>query len=99
MAIQSETTPSFWRCYWALPVEVRQKAQQAYKLWRANPSHPSLRFKRVKESQPIYSVRISRGYRALGLFKNGVITWFWIGTHDQYARLIGRATGKGYGPG
>ena len=50
---------------------IRQKARQVYKLWRKNPLHPSLRFKRLKQSQPIYSVRIGQGYRALGVL--GVI--------------------------
>jgi mRNA-degrading endonuclease RelE of RelBE toxin-antitoxin system len=82
------TTKSFWKHYWALPPEIRQRAQQAYTLWRDNPSHPSLFFKRVKESQPLYSVRIGLGYRALGLLKEGTVTWFWIGGHDKYDRLI-----------
>jgi len=82
------TTKSFWKHYWALPPEIRQRAQQAYALWRDNPAHPSLFFKRVKESQPLYSVRIGLGYRALGLFKEDIVTWFWIGTHDKYDQLI-----------
>jgi hypothetical protein len=51
--MKSQTTPSFWRYYWALPPEIRRRAQQVYKLWRDNPAHPSLFFKRVKESQLI----------------------------------------------
>ena len=85
--MKARTTKSFWKHYWALPPEIRQRAQQAYTLWRDNPSHPSL-FKRVKESQPLYSVRIGLGYRALGLLKEGAVTWFWIGGHDKYDRLI-----------
>jgi hypothetical protein len=86
--MKSQATRPFWQQYWALPPEIRQRARQAYKLWRDNPAHPSLFFKRVKESQPIYSVRIGLGYRALGLLKGDTVTWFWIGTHDEYDRLI-----------
>jgi hypothetical protein len=86
--MKSQTTKSFWKHYWALPPEIRQRARQAYKLWRDNPAHPSLFFKRVKESQPLYSVRIGLAYRAVGLLKADTVTWFWIGTHDEYDRLI-----------
>jgi len=86
--MKSQTTPSFWQHYWALPPEIRWRVQQAYKLWRDNPAHPSLFFKRVKESQPIYSVRIGLEYRTLGLLKGDTVAWFWIGTHDEYERLL-----------
>lgn len=86
--MKSQTTKSFWKHYRAVPPEIRQRAQQAYKLWRADPMHPSLFFKRVKASQPLYSVRIGLAYRAVGLLKADTITWFWIGTHDEYDRLI-----------
>jgi len=86
--MKSQTTKSFWKHYWALPPEIRQRARKAYKLWRDNPAHPSLFFKRVKEGQPVYSVRIGLGYRALGLLKADTVTWFWIGTHDEYDGLL-----------
>jgi hypothetical protein len=86
--MKSQTTLSFWQHYQALPPKICQRARQAYKLWRDNPAHPGLFFKRVKESQPVYSVRIGVGYRALGLLKGDTVTWFWIGTHDEYERLL-----------
>lgn len=87
--MNSRTTKAFWQHYWALPPEIRARARQAYDaLWRDNPAHPSLFFKRVQESRPLYSVRIGRAYRALGLLKADTLTWFWIGTHDEYERLI-----------
>ncbi len=86
--MKARTTRSFWKHYWNLPPVIRHRAQQAYELWRADPSHPSLFFKRVKESQPLYSVRIGLSYRALGLRKGDTLTWFWIGTHTEYDKLI-----------
>ncbi|HOM17921.1 MAG TPA: hypothetical protein PK777_16460 [Thermoguttaceae bacterium] len=55
--MKSQTTPSFWKHYWALPTEIRERARHAYQLWRTNPAHLSLFFKRVKENQPVYSIR------------------------------------------
>jgi hypothetical protein len=50
--------------------------------------HPSLRFKKVNQLENVYSVRIGLGYRALGILKGSVVTWFWIGSHADYDRLI-----------
>lgn len=86
--MKSCTRTSFWKAYWALSPEVRQRAKEAYRLWRQNPSHPSLRFKQVKPSAPVYSVRIGLNHRALGLLKDDTMTWFWIGSHDEYDRLL-----------
>ena len=66
----------------------QRDADEAYLLWQSNPYHPSLQFKRVDPQDPIYSVRVGRGYRALGWFESGTITWFWIGNHDEYLRLL-----------
>ncbi|MBX7235703.1 MAG: hypothetical protein K1X65_15050 [Caldilineales bacterium] len=86
--MKSYTRASFWKAYWALPPEVRQRAKEAYRLWRQNPAHPGLRFKQVKPNAPVYSVRIGLNHRALGLLKDDTITWFWIGSHDEYDRLL-----------
>ena len=67
---------------------MRKLAAKAYLLFRSNPSHPSLNLKRVHTNEPLYSVRVTRGYRAVGLLEDGEITWFWIGTHAAYDRLL-----------
>ena len=59
------------------------------RFWAAeNPSHPSLQFKKIHASEPIYSVRVTLGYRAVGLLEQGEVTWFWIGSHADYDRLL-----------
>lgn len=63
-------------------------AQKAYRLFRENPQHPSLQFKKVHKSEPVYSVRVTLGYRALGYLENDEIAWFWVGGHDEYDRLL-----------
>jgi len=86
--MNSKTTKSFWKCYRSLLPEIKRRARNAYKLWRDNPSHPSLFFKRVDDSQPVYSVRIGLAHRALGLLKGDTIMWFWIGDHKEYERML-----------
>ena len=54
---------------------------------KTNPNHLSLHFKKVNK---YWSVRVGKAYRALGIeVKNGIL-WFWIGTHDEYDRLISK---------
>jgi len=47
-----------------------------------------LHFKQVHPRRPIYSVRISLEYRALGIREDDVVIWFWIGTHTDYEKII-----------
>ena len=76
-------------CFARLPEEVREQAGRAYRLWRANPSHPGLRFKPIRGQAGLYSVRVGRAWRALGRLEGETVTWFWIGSHADYDGLIG----------
>jgi hypothetical protein len=60
-------------------------------MWRDNPAHPSLHFKRIHGQEGLYSVRIGLGWRALGLLEDDTISWFWIGSYAEYDHLIGEA--------
>ncbi len=57
-------------------------------MWKVNPRHPSLHFKRVDDEEPIYSARVSNDYRVLGFLKGNMVLWYWIGNHDEYERLL-----------
>jgi len=74
--------------YAKLPDPVRSQARRAYQLFRRNPSHPGLKFKKVDEERNIYSVRIGLGYRALGRMDGSEIIWFWIGSHEEYNKIV-----------
>lgn len=52
--------------------------------------HLSLRLKKVHADRSIYAVRITRDYRAVGVQKEESIIWFWIGSHEEYDRLLDR---------
>jgi len=88
--LKSGATPRFWAAYRDLPSEIQDAARKAYRLFRENAGHPSLHFKRVHDRDPVYSVRVTLGYRALGLVEGDEVTWFWIGTHADYDRLLER---------
>lgn len=86
--MKSLTTSQFWKLYDSLPEQVQRRADRAYQLWQINPQAPGLYFKRVGKQRPVYSVRIDKGYRALGILEGKDILWFWIGSHDEYIRLL-----------
>ena len=86
----SRTTEGFWKRYEALPEAVRRQARAAYRRFQQDPHHPGLQFKQVHESKPIYSIRISRDYRAVGVKEDAQIVWFWIGSHSDYDSLLAR---------
>ena len=84
--MKSLTTPDFWLTYSKLGYKMKQKTKKAYKLWKENHFHPSLHFKKV--GKDIWSVRITQDYRALAFKQGDDYYWFWIGSHDEYEKLI-----------
>ncbi|MBD2183308.1 hypothetical protein H6S82_20140 [Planktothrix sp. FACHB-1355] len=86
--MKSATLPSFWTAYNSLDKEIKQRAKKAYRLWSENPFHPSLHFKCINYEEDIWSVRITRSYRAVGILDNDTVTWFWIGSHDDYEQFF-----------
>lgn len=86
--MKSRTTRKFWRQFDSLPAAIQEHAHRSYQQFRADPTYPALNFKKVQSDDPVYSVRIGIHYRALGLLDGETITWFWIGHHDEYERLL-----------
>ncbi|MEW6620017.1 MAG: hypothetical protein AB1422_11895 [bacterium] len=85
--MKSLTTPDFWNLYFSLPPEIKSLARRMYQLWKRNPRHPSLHFKKVGQ---VWSIRVGEGFRALAMRESDTFFWFWIGNHDEYKRLIGK---------
>jgi len=87
--MNSQTLPSFWKEYSHLHESIKKRARKIYLLWRENPFHPSLHFKCVNSAENIWSVRISKAYRAIRIMENDTVIWFWIGNHDDYEKYFG----------
>ena len=86
--MKSRTTAQFLKALADLPEQVQQQAREAYRQFKENPGHPSLRFKKVHVKLPIYSARISKTYRAVGQLDGDTIIWFWVGSHAAYDQLL-----------
>ncbi len=87
----SKTTKRFRNAFADLPDDVRRQAQRIYRLFAGDPNHPSIRFKKIHGTESIYSARISLDYRALGVLHGKYIIWYWIGTHAEYDKQLGRS--------
>jgi hypothetical protein len=86
--VNSILTDDFISSFAKLPESVKQQARKSYRLWKQNPYHPSLHFKRVHSTEPIYSVRVARMWRAVGFLGHNTVSWFWIGSHADYDKLL-----------
>jgi hypothetical protein len=80
-------TSRFWRCYHALPVEVRELADRSFAQLKADAGHPSLHFKKIGT---FWSARVGLHYRTLATEVGEDRAWFWIGSHAEYDRLLGQ---------
>jgi hypothetical protein len=87
--VKSVATRRFWELFHALPREIQTLAIRNDQLWRREPQHPSLHFRRLQGHSDRFTVRIGDHYRALGRATADTITWVWIGTHAEYDRLTG----------
>jgi mRNA-degrading endonuclease RelE of RelBE toxin-antitoxin system len=85
--MKSETLPSFWAEYQKLSNPIKERARKTYRLWTDNPFHPSLHFKCIDSNEGIWSIRVTRSYRAVGILDGDTVTWFWIGSHDDYEQF------------
>ena len=71
--------------YKKLPLHVQRLADAKFKLLKQNPKHLSLHFKQIGR---FWTARVGMRYRTIAVEEHDSIIWFWIGTHDEYDRLI-----------
>jgi hypothetical protein len=85
MALRSFRSRQFRRCLEALPEDAQALAHEKFLLWKQDPGHPSLEFKKLRGEN--WSARVSIHYRAIGHFVKDGFLWEWIGTHGESDRL------------
>jgi len=78
-------SPSFWVNYEKLPKATQKLADKNYLLLKENPKYPSIHFKYVGGP---WSARVGNRYRALATEVDDGFLWFWIGTHEEYNKLL-----------
>ena len=85
----SRATPSFWRTLRALTAADQQAARRAYRRFAVDPSHNSLRFKKLAAHESLWSVRVTLSVRAVGHREGDTITWVWVGSHSEFDGKFG----------
>jgi plasmid maintenance system killer protein len=63
---------------------------KALELLGQDERYPSLHFKEVSAKEHAWSIRVSQDYRMVGYREGDAVTWFWIGTHGDYDKLLSR---------
>jgi plasmid maintenance system killer protein len=68
---------------------VQKLARRSYELWKRDRRHPSLDFKKLKGgTDNRFSIRIGDHHRAIGQLMGDVVEWVWIGSHEDYNKLV-----------
>ena len=78
-------TTRFWTSLASLPKPIQELARENFALLKANLGHPSLHFKKIGV---LWSARVGINYRAVAVEDGTDFIWVWIGSHDEYERLI-----------
>lgn len=86
--MNSKCTRRFWKLHDALPAHVRKLARKNYDLWRHDHNHPSLDFKKLKGRGDRFSIRVGDHHRAIGQALGDTVEWVWIGSHEDYNKLL-----------
>jgi hypothetical protein len=79
-------SPEFWVLYRALPQPLRELADRNFSLLKNDPRYSSLH---LKKAGRFWFVRIGLHYRAVAVEVPDGLLWFWIGSHEDYNKLMG----------
>ena len=87
--MKSKCTARFWKLYDALPAHVQARTRTSYELWKRDHNHPSLDFKKLKGGAGNrFAIRIGAHHRAIGQLLGETVEWVWIGSHEDYNKLV-----------
>jgi hypothetical protein len=79
-----------------LPAGVRFLADEAFKLFLANPSDPILKnhpledTKKGRHRKGSRAVSVTYRYRAIYVIDGPTNVWYWIGSHEDYNNFVGK---------
>ena len=79
----------YWEHYDDLPSDIRKLAETNYRLWKENPGHPGLRFKKIHITLPVFSFRVGMRHRTVGVeIEDRKVAWFWVGSFENFKSTI-----------
>ena len=75
-------TDSFKKDYKHLPLEVRERTDQALRRFSVNSRHPSLHVKKMEGVKDVWEVRVSDNYRITFQYIQEGVLLRRVGTHN-----------------
>jgi hypothetical protein len=82
--VSNHTTARFREMRDRLPEQVRRSAYAAFDIFKTNPDHPGLNFRKVGR---FWGISFANGYRALAVKDGEDLIWFFIGSHADYDKI------------
>ncbi len=76
-------TKTFVRNYQKLPEEIQKAADKQLELFSSNPSHPSLKTKKMNDPRGIWEARVTKSYRMTFQIEGDTYIFRKIGTHQM----------------
>jgi len=80
--VRVEATRTFIKLYKKLQPDIQKKVKKTLLLYEDNPSHPSLKNKKMVGQENIYEIRVSQNYRITYSRKGDTAILRKVGTHD-----------------
>lgn len=88
--MKSRRTTRFDKLLVQLPTRAQEQADKAYQQFKHDPYHNSLDFKQVQGHKFFYRARVGDHYRAIVRMEGDTIIWVWIGTYEDYNKIMNR---------
>jgi hypothetical protein len=86
---QDRRTKEFCRLLDGLDPLARHRFDLAFRAYRRDPKLVRFELKcRLSDRTPIYGAEAGQNLRALAMRKDDVVYWFWLGTHEDYDRIL-----------
>ena len=82
MARELHTTRTFDRLFKRLPKNIRAEAIEKVAMYLNDPTHPSLRAKRIRGSERLWELSVTMNYRITFEVEDDRVILRRIGTHD-----------------
>ncbi|MCH8069388.1 MAG: hypothetical protein IID16_09015 [Candidatus Marinimicrobia bacterium] len=77
-----EATGTFIKLYKKLSPDIQKKVKKTLSLFQENPSHPSLRNKKMTGQKNIYEIRVTLNFRITYTRKGDTAILRKVGTHN-----------------
>jgi len=84
----SKISDKYIKLFNSLSPKIQDLAVKTYLTWSSKPDTAGLNFERLRANPNWYSIRVGSHYKAIFYNADKMWIWHWIGTHEEYNKLI-----------